>query len=168
MKKGQIIAIVIAVAVAAAVYLADRTPKSAVENTVQDGVSKTEQEPVEAILDAKVEEAVKIMQSGNQPPMVAVQMLKEVLQQDSNHVGALSWLGEFSMVSGQFDKAVQRFQKLLTLQPDNEETCIKLARAYHAAGNNVRAQEVMNDFLSAHPDLNNNEQLMLVLEEVSK
>ena len=166
MKKGQIIAIIVAVGVVAAVYLVDRTPNS--NESVQESTQEqTEPESSATNLDAKVEEAVQIIQTGSQPPMVAVQLLREVIDADSNHIGANYWLGEFSMMSGQFDKAVLRFEKLQKLQPDNVETCIKLARAYQAAGNSTQAQDVLKEFISAHPDDNTKEQIAPVLEEIS-
>lgn len=164
MKKGQIIAIVIAIAVVAAVYMVDRTPKSASVEVITPDV---ETPAATNTLDDKVNEAVEIIQSGSQPPMVAVQMLREVIQADSNHFAATLWLGEFSMMSGQYDKAAVRYKKLLRLQPANAEACIKLARAYQAMGNNVPAQDVLKAFLSAHPDHEMKEQILSALKEVS-
>ena len=165
MKVGQIIAIVVAVGVVAAVYLADRTPSStaAAESNPQEET----QPDTGADLDAKVNEAVEIIQTGSQPPMVAVQLLREVIAVDSNHIGANYWLGEFSMMSGQYDKAVARFAKLCALQPDNVEACIKLARAQYAAGSLTQAQEVLNNFVATHPDEHIREQIAPVLEELS-
>jgi len=165
MKKGPIIAIVVTVAVVAAVYLADRAPKSPEnqEASIEETESGTEVNP----LDAKVNEAVAIIESGSGSPMAAVQLLREVIAVDSNHIGANYWLGEFSMMSGQHEKAIPRYAKILRLQPDNVEVCVKLAQAYLANGQNEQATEVVNAFLASHPDEKTKEQFMPVLNEIS-
>lgn len=165
MKRGQILAILGAVVLTIVLYLAARTPKEsavkASEETVETPVAEVNE------LDAKVEEAVQIIQSGSGAPMQAVALLREVIAVDSNHISANFWLGEFSMMSGQFDKAIIRFNKLHNLQPDNAEYCIKLARAHGSAGQPEQGVEVLNAFLSTHPDDKTKEQVAPVLEELS-
>jgi Flp pilus assembly protein TadD len=48
-------------------------------------------------------------------------------------------LGEASMTSGQFDKAVERFAKVVHLQPQNLEAVLLLAEANERAGNKSEA-----------------------------
>lgn len=165
MKKGPIIAIVVTVAVIAAVYLADRAPKSPENQEVN--VESAEPVSTENPLDAKVDSAVAIIQSGTGSPMAAIVMLREVVAVDSNHIGANYWLGEFSTMSGQHDRAIPRYAKILRLQPDNVEVCIKLARAYHANGQKQQATDVLNAFLASHPEKEMKEQIMPVFNEIS-
>ncbi len=168
MKAGKIIAIIVAAGIVAAVYLADRVPaESAVsaketEQTEETPATNTEQSD----LDAKVEEAVNIIQSGDQPPMVAIQLLREVIIADSNHIGANYWLGEFSVMSGQFDKAIPRYKNILRQQPANVDVCIKLARAYAASGQIEQGKALLQDFMAANPGEEVKEQLEPVLEEM--
>ena len=72
--------------------------------------------------DEKVEYArLKIEHAhSNQDVMAGVQTLLGVIRSDSNHVKALESLAELSIQSGQLEKARERYQKLLTLQPQNE------------------------------------------------
>ena len=165
MKVGKIIAIVIAAIVVVAVYLIDRTPPKdvAVEATPQE---ETSPKPT-SDLDKKVDEAVAIIESGSQPPMVAIQMLREVVAADSNHIKANYWLGEFSMMSGQIDKAIPRYAKILRLQPDNVDVCIKLARAYDANGQTQMGVSVLNEYKETHTDQNVIAQIEPVLNELS-
>jgi len=172
MKKGPIIAIVVAVAVVAAVYFADRAPKSPENQEASTEESAPAAETAEPAseaspLDAKVDSAVAIIQSGTGSPMAAIVMLREVVAVDSNHIGANYWLGEFSTISGQHDRAIPRYAKILRLQPDNVEVCIKLARAYQANGQKQQATDVLNAFLVSHPEKEMKEQIMPVLEEMS-
>ena len=53
-------------------------------------------------------------------PMEGIFILREVLAADSNHVATIETLGQMSIRSGQFEKAKKRYQKLLSLQPENE------------------------------------------------
>jgi len=168
MKAGKIIAILIAAGIVAAVYLADRLPaKSAV--SAQE-TEQTEETPAsnnaQADLDAKVEEAVNIIQSGDKPPMVAIQLLREVIEADSNHIGANYWLGEFSVMSGQFEKAIPRFKNILRQQPANVEVCIKLARAYEASGQIEQGKAILQDFMVSNPGEEVKEQIEPVLKEM--
>lgn len=166
MKKGQIIiSIAVTAAVVAAVYLADRAPKSPLNQEVvaEEATVAKDENP----LDAKVDEAVAIIQGGEGSPMAAIQLLREVVAVDSNHIGANYWLGEFSTMSGQHEKAIPRYAKILRLQPDNLEVCIKLARAYQATGQNEKASEVLTAYVATHPDKKTKEQIMPVLNELS-
>lgn len=168
MKTGQIIAIVGTLVLTVLIYLAVRTPQ---ESEVTENTENTEatqaSTSTSAELDAKVEEAVKIIQTGSGAPMQAIGLLREVIAVDSNHISANYWLGEFSIASGQYDKAIIRFNKLCKLQPDNAEFIIKLAQAYKGAGQPEEGVAVLNQFLSTHPDDHIKEQINPVLDEMS-
>jgi tetratricopeptide (TPR) repeat protein len=66
--------------------------------------------------------------------MKGVTMLREVLEADSNQAQAIYTLGVLSMRSEQYDKAIQRFEKLTRLQPFNAENYFYLAEAYARYG----------------------------------
>lgn len=165
MKAGKIIAIVVAAVVVIVVYMVDRTPAKdvATQTTPQE---ETPTAP-SVDLDAKVDEAVAIIEGGSQSPMVAIQMLREVIAVDSNHIGANYWLGEFSMMSGQIDKAIPRFAKILRLEPNNVDVCIKLARAYDANGQTQMGVSVLQEFKETHTDQKYVAQVDPVLNELS-
>ena len=103
-------------------------PRTAFENAPE--VVSEEGNP----LDEKVDEAVAIIQNGEGAPMHAIGMLLEVLREDPNHEKALLWLGNFSMMSGQWDKAVDRFHQLSQLHPDNELYTLNKAQALIQVG----------------------------------
>jgi Flp pilus assembly protein TadD len=48
-------------------------------------------------------------------------------------------LGQASMLSGQLDKAVERFQKVVRLDPNNLEAMLSLADVYEQQGNKSNA-----------------------------
>lgn len=143
MSRNTYIAFAVAVVAAVAIFNLPRTPyqESAVE----------EREEVSA-LDVKVDEAVAIIQSGEGAPMAAIGMLLDVLREDPNHEKALMWLGNFSMMSGQWDKAVDRFHQLSQLHPENEMYTLNKAQALLQTGDTTKALEVANEYINTYPD----------------
>lgn len=78
--------------------------------------------------------------SGNpEQTMKGIQELLAVARKDSNNMKAQIVLGVGGMVSGQFDKAIERFQKVVRKEPNNLEAIAYLADAYAAKGNKEEA-----------------------------
>jgi tetratricopeptide (TPR) repeat protein len=77
--------------------------------------------------------------SGSQEPMKGIMLLREAVSADSTNIEAQLNLGFFSMQSGQYDKAVSRFEKVLALQPDLYEVQIYLSDALEALGDKKEA-----------------------------
>ena len=82
------------------------------------------------------------MEDGLQP-MQGVSILLDVVRKDSNNVDAQLMLGRFGLISGQIDKAIARFEKILYLQPQNSEALFLLAEAYVNKGNKQKALELL-------------------------
>lgn len=82
------------------------------------------------------------MQQGAEP-MKGVSMLLDIVKQDSTNVDAQMMLGRFGMVSGQYDKAIARFEKILYLQPQNSEALLMSAQCYESLGNKEKAVEML-------------------------
>jgi tetratricopeptide (TPR) repeat protein len=68
-------------------------------------------------INASVDMAVCYTLTGN--PMQGIFMLRDVADKNPTHVLAQHNLGILSMQTGQFEKAVKRFEKVLTLKPEN-------------------------------------------------
>jgi tetratricopeptide (TPR) repeat protein len=68
-------------------------------------------------------------------PMEGIQKIRGVIQKDSNNVYAQMTLGQASLLSGQLDKAIERFKKVVQLQPKNLEALLSIAEAYERMGN---------------------------------
>ncbi len=75
--------------------------------------------------------------------MKGVQLLKDVTRRDSFNIDANYTLGMLSMRSGQVDKAAQRFETLVKIQPLNAEFHYYLGQAYSQLG---KKQEAINAF----------------------
>lgn len=71
--------------------------------------------------------------SGTPNPMQGIQLLLEVVKQDPENLKANFNLGLFSMKSGQFDKAVDRFKIVISKEP-SAEAWFYLASSYENVG----------------------------------
>ena len=61
-------------------------------------------------------------------------MLLDVVKNDSDNIEANYYLAKLGVRSGQFEKAVKRFKKLVYLQPQNKEYCMELSEVYKLWG----------------------------------
>ncbi|CAI8374271.1 MAG: Beta-barrel assembly-enhancing protease [Cryomorphaceae bacterium] len=143
MKRNQLIALVVAVVAAVLIISLPRTPY---EVEVIEEVEGT------SVLDAKVDEAVAIIQNGEGAPMQAIGMLLDVLKEDPNHEKALLWLGNFSMMSGQWEKAVDRFHQLSQLRPEVEIYTLNKVQALMQTGDTTRALSTANEYINNYPE----------------
>ena len=76
---------------------------------------------------------------GPQETMKGIQQLLSVVRKDSNNMKAQMMLGVGGYVSGQYDKAIERLQKVITAQPENLEAIAFLADTYAAKGDKKEA-----------------------------
>lgn len=74
-----------------------------------------------------------------QETMKGISGLLEVVRRDSTNMKAQFVLGIGGLVSGQFDKAVYRFSKVVEQDPNNAEAIAFLADAYAAQGKKEQA-----------------------------
>ena len=61
-------------------------------------------------------------------PMEGIMMIREVVARDSTNIYAQMMLGYGSLVSGQYDKAIERFEKVLAIDNENIEASLMLVR----------------------------------------
>lgn len=90
-----------------------------------------------ANLDAKTGMATCYVEA-SQNPMQGITLLREVVQADPENVNANLNLGMFSMRSGQFEKAISRFETVVKKKPSAENYAM-LAEAYEQSGNKIGA-----------------------------
>jgi tetratricopeptide (TPR) repeat protein len=74
-----------------------------------------------------------------QQTMKGIQELLSVVRKDSTNMKAQFVLGVGGFVSGQHDKAIERFKKVITAQPNNLEAVAFLADTYAAKGDKNEA-----------------------------
>lgn len=88
-------------------------------------------------LDAKTGQGITIV-NGLGMPMQGITLLLQVVEKDPKNLKANMNLGLFSMKSGQFDKAIDRFKTVISIQPD-AESYFYLATAYENLKQNKEA-----------------------------
>ncbi len=76
---------------------------------------------------------------GTEETMKGIQELLSVVRKDSNNMKAQMILGFGGLVSGQYDKAIERLTKVVKAQPGNMEAIEYLSNAYAAKGNKEEA-----------------------------
>jgi tetratricopeptide (TPR) repeat protein len=98
---------------------------------------------------------------GSADPMKGIMLLREVLAKDSNNIDAHINLGFFSIQSGQYEKAIDRFDKVLEIDKDFIPAYLYKGEAYAAMGNKEMAIESLEKYKS----FNTNK---YIIEEIDK
>jgi len=103
-------------------------------------------------LNAKTSMGVCFVEGTNQP-MQGITLLQEVLKADSNYVDALLNLGSFAITSGQFEKAISRFKRVLELRPDYILLNVRIAEAYQKMGDKAKTIEYLERYVKLEKDV---------------
>ncbi|MER3464209.1 MAG: hypothetical protein C4329_07125 [Chitinophagaceae bacterium] len=74
-------------------------------------------------------------------PMEGIMKIREVAERDPNNIYAQLTLGQASIISGQLDKAIPRFEAVVKMQPQNVEAILSLAEVFERKGANASAVE---------------------------
>ena len=80
---------------------------------------------------------------GTGEPMRGVLLLRSITNEKPDDIPANMLLGRMSIQSGQFDKAVKRFETVLRQEPDNSEALYFLAQGYEGLGNKAKTIELL-------------------------
>lgn len=85
--------------------------------------------------------------AGNEPPMRGIALIREVVEKNPDNTFAQYMLGVGSAISGQLPKAIERFEKVLTREPQNLELLLRLADTYEKSGDKANAKKKYELFL---------------------
>ncbi len=104
-------------------------------------------------LEAKTGLGVTIV-NGMGAPMSGIAMLLDVVKKDPKNLKANMSLGTFAIKSGQFDKAITRFNSIIAMKP-SPDAYFYLATAYENLGKNKEAVDAYlnSKKLAANPTL---------------
>jgi len=100
-------------------------------------------------LDAKTALGVAYVEGAailGEMPMKGIGILREVLNIDPENVNAITNLGYFAIQSGQYDKAIERFEQVLALDPNNAEAYLYLADVNLSQGDNEKGIEHLEKY----------------------
>jgi tetratricopeptide (TPR) repeat protein len=133
-KKPQIVVLLAALFLIVLLVLAPRINQEA-RKTVET-LAEEQTDP----LKQRIDQAVAMVQSGGQP-MQGIMMLREVLNEDPNNVEAHWHLAHFSIQSEQFDKAAERFEKVVELDTELQypDAIFYLGKTYATLNRNDEA-----------------------------
>jgi outer membrane protein len=81
----------------------------------------------------------------SETPMKAITMLREVIETNPNYVPAILSLGGLSMQSNQYDKAILRFQKVLSIEPKNVNAKLGLAYSFIETNKKTEAKAILEE-----------------------
>jgi tetratricopeptide (TPR) repeat protein len=80
---------------------------------------------------------------GTSEPMQGIQLLLGITRERPDDIPANLMLGKMAIQSGQYDKAVARFETVLKNEPENTEATYFLAEAYKGKGDKAKAIELL-------------------------
>ncbi len=89
---------------------------------------------------------------GTGTPMKGIMMLREVVNEDPRHENANLNLGFLSMKSGQYEKAVDRFSKVLEINPSRIDMYVYMGEGYLRMNNKEKAVENFEIFRNLSND----------------
>ncbi|MBP6686714.1 MAG: tetratricopeptide repeat protein [Lacibacter sp.] len=112
--------------------------------------------------------------AGNEAPMRGIALIREVVEKNPENAFAQYMMGVGSTISGQWPKAIERFEKVLALEPQNLEVILRLADAYKSSNDNANAKKAYGLFLQTVRSLEtqgkfrSNPEMMKQIEEQIK
>lgn len=128
------------------------------KNSITDNSSNT---------NISLQEALKLVQSSDQQ-MQGIQMLVQIIKDDPNNIEALYYLGNFSIRTGQFDKAIERFEHLVSIQPESPQFWNLLGQSYEFNKDKANAAVAYKNFLKFSTDGKTNQEIELKIEQLNK
>lgn len=104
--------------------------------------------------------------SGN--PMEGVNQLREIERTDSNNVKLQLTFAFLSTKSRQFDKAINRFNKVLLIDSTYLEAYLHLADAYEQLGETKKTIEVLEKYASKTPDITSQLEIKKYIDQLKR
>lgn len=84
-----------------------------------------------------------LLVSNTGEPMKGIGILREVAERNPDFLDAQLTLANFSITSGQYDKAIERMESVLERHPEEPKALFLLAVAHQSKGNNAKAVELL-------------------------
>jgi cytochrome c-type biogenesis protein CcmH/NrfG len=152
MKRSPFIAITLAITLALFIY-------------VSSSKQKVISQPKQTItVSDQINEAFANIRNGDSPEAQMMGILKmRSLAEEYPENSDLQWnMGLFSMQSGQFEKALDRFKNVLKIDSSRQEATMQLALCYTSLEDTINAQKVLQSLLiKSEGDLRKNVLIML-------
>lgn len=117
--------------------------------------------------EAKIQLAACYVE-GSSDPMKGIALLREVEKTDSNNVKLQLSFAFFSVKSGQWDRAIKRFEKVLEIDPQYIEAYLHLADAYEQQGQNARTIEMLEKYAALTTDATAKQEVLKYVEQLRR
>jgi tetratricopeptide (TPR) repeat protein len=101
-------------------------------------------------------------------PMEGILKVRQVVEKDSTNIFAQLVLGHGSLISGQYDRAIDRFGKVLAIHPQNLEAILMMAEVYERKADKANAIKWYSNALPLAPNPNMKTALEKRIEELKK
>ena len=85
-------------------------------------------------------------------PMQGIGMLRDLNQKNPENTAVLLALGQLSVRSGQYDKAIERYQQIVEIEPNNLRAYYAMAQVHQSLGKIQEAIEAYNKCLAISDD----------------
>lgn len=116
-------------------------------------------------IEAKIQLAACYVE-GSPDPMKGIALLREVEKVDSNNVKLQLSFAFFSVKSGQWDKAIKRFENVLKIDPLYIEAYLHLADAYEQQGQDAKTIEVLQKYAQLTQDATAKQEVLKYIEQL--
>lgn len=118
--------------------------------------------------DAKINLGICKVQTNPENPMEGIGLLKEVVDKDPNNTKAILQLGHFSVLSGQYSKAIERYKQALEIDPNLAEAYFYLGDAYAKMDDMENAEKYLLIYRGFLEDEEVKKQLDIYLQDLKK
>ena len=105
---------------------------------------------------------------GSSEPMKGILLLREVVTADPNHEMAQFNLAMLSVKSGQLDKAIDRLNTVLKINPKRIDVFFYLGQVYASKGDKAKAIEAFRNFVKKTEDPNAAAEVKKMIKELEK
>ena len=105
---------------------------------------------------------------GSTDPMQGISMMREIERTDSNNVKLQLSFAFFSVKSGQLDKAITRFNKVLQVDSNYIEAYLHLADAYEQLDNKGKTIEMLQKYSAKTADVTAKVEINKYIDQLKK
>ena len=151
MKRSPLLAIGMGIVLALWLYLSSVKPSRKVKN-------------VQLSLTEQIAQALSDIQNGESPEdqMKGILKMRALAESNPENADLQAQMGLFSMQTGQYEKAVARFEKVISLDDKRVNAYMQLAVSYSALQDTSNAKNVLRTLIEkSEGELQNSAKVML-------
>lgn len=105
---------------------------------------------------------------GTTQPMEGITILKQIEKTDSNNIKLQTAFASFSVKSGQIDKAIYRYNKILQLDSTNIAVYLYLADIYEQQNNTQKTIQVLEKYAAKTTDVTAKLEITKYIQQLKK